>query len=229
MNKAEIIQKILDKKKASTYLEIGVARGENFFPMKVRQKIAVDPNFTFNKIDQIKWTIKKPCNALAKFHGITSDCYFANVRKYSSFDVVFIDGLHTYQQSLKDFCNSLENLKEDGVIVIHDCDPPHAAAAYPADSYEQAALSNSPGWTGEWCGDVWKTICYLRSTRKDLRVFVLDCDYGLGIITRGAPDNCLELSEQELDNMTYEEFLRDRKKLLNLKPENYLFEFLKDI
>jgi hypothetical protein len=114
-------------------------------------------------------------------------------------DVVFVDGLHTYQQALKDVNNSLINLNEKGVIIIHDCNPPHEAAAYPADSYDHAASLSLPGWTGEWCGDVWKTICYLRSHRNDLKIFVLDCDYGLGIVMRGEPDNDLDITEDELD------------------------------
>lgn len=38
-------------------------------------------------------------------------------------------------------------------------------------------------WTGEWTGDVWKTIIYLKSKYKDcLNIAVLETDYGLGYI-----------------------------------------------
>jgi hypothetical protein len=229
MNRKEVIQKILDKKKARTYLEIGVSSGDNFFPIKARQKIAVDPNFDFSKKDKIKWAFKNPYNIVAKYYELSSNSYFAKVKNSYQLDVVFIDGLHTYQQSLKDVNNSLSNLKKNGVIVMHDCNPPHEAAAYPANSHNHAASLNLPGWTEEWCGDVWKTICYLRSNRKDLRIFVLDCDYGLGIITRGEANNCLNLPEPDIDKMTYDEFSQNRHKLLNLKDEIFLFEFLKTI
>jgi hypothetical protein len=172
---------------------------------------------------------KNPCNKEAKFCESTSDDYFANVRNSFQYDVVFIDGQHTYNQSLKDVNNSLSNLEENGVIVMHDCNPPHEAAAHPADSYDHASSLNLPGWTGAWCGDVWKTICYLRSTRNDLKIFVLDCDYGLGIITRGEADDCLKLSEQDIYNMSYNDFSQDRQEILNLKNEIFLFEFLKTI
>jgi hypothetical protein len=113
------------------------------------------------------------------------------------------------------------------VVVIHDCNPPHRAAAHPSQlSQKQAAELKIPGWTPEWCGDVWKAICYLRSQRNDLRVFVLDFDYGLGIVTRGKPDNRLNLSEEELNKMTFEDLLRDKTNLLNLKGKSYLSEFL---
>ncbi|TAG85607.1 MAG: class I SAM-dependent methyltransferase, partial [Oscillatoriales cyanobacterium] len=121
------------------------------------------------------------------------------------FDVAFIDGLHTYEQSLQDVLNTLDNLNENGVIVMHDCKPPHVLAACPAQSLQAAIDMNVPGWDGNWCGDVWKTICDLRSNRKDLRVFVLDCDFGLGIVMKGKPDIDLNLSKDELDKMTYED------------------------
>jgi hypothetical protein len=229
MNRTEVIQRILDKKKARTYLEIGVDCGDNYFPIKARKKIAVDPDFKFSKKSKIRWALRNPYNMLAKYCKLSSDNYFAGTKNYYQLDVVFIDGLHTYQQSLKDVNNSLSNLKENGVIVIDDCNPPHEAAAYPADSLNHAVSLNLPGWDGVWCGDVWKTICYLRSNRKDLRIFVLNCDFGLGIITRGESDNCLNLSEQDIDKMTYEEFSQNRNKLLNLMDEIFLFDFLKTI
>jgi hypothetical protein len=38
--------------------------------------------------------------------------------------------------------------------------------------------------TGEWIGDVWKTIIHLKSKYKDcLNITVLETDYGLGYIT----------------------------------------------
>jgi len=227
MNRTDVIQRIIDKKQAKTYLEIGVANGKNFFPIRARQKIAVDPNFTFSRMRKMKWTFKNLYNVVAKYHECTSDSYFARKKSTDRLDVVFIDGLHTYEQSLRDVINSLISLNETGVIVMHDCNPPNQAAAHPA-SDKHAAELELPGWTGGWYGDVWKTICYLRSHRADLRVFVLDCNCGLGIVTKGEADSCLNLSEKELNEMTYEDLVSDRKNLLNLKDESYLFQFLEN-
>ena len=224
-----VIQQILDKKSSSTYLEIGVARGSNFFAIKADRKIAVDPYFTFSIRRKVKWIFKNFYNLKAKYYQLSSDSFFANAKFSYSWDFVFIDGIHTYQQSLKDVNNALINLSETGVIVLHDCNPLHEAAVHPANSLDHAVSLNLPGWTGEWCGDVWKTICYLRSTRKDLKIFMLDCDHGLGIITKGKSENHLELSEQDLAEMTYEDLSRNKKQLLNLKDAAYIFEFLETI
>jgi hypothetical protein len=229
MIRTEVIQKILDRRKVPAYLEIRVNKGKNFFPIKARQKIAVDPSFNIARKRKLKWILKNPSNLSAKYYEITSDDYFENVKNNLQLDVVYIDGLHTFQQSLKDVNNSLKYISENGVIVLHDCNPPHEAAAYPADSIDQAAALNLPGWNGEWCGDVWKTICYLRASRKDLKIIVLDCDYGLGIITRGKAINDLNLKEEDLAVMTYDDLSRNRNELLNLKDESFFFEYLETI
>ena len=63
---------------------------------------------------------------------MTSDEFFAKASLPFRFDVVFIDGLHTYEQSRKDAENALGVIVEGGVIIMHDCNPPNAAAAQPA-------------------------------------------------------------------------------------------------
>ncbi len=229
MKRIEVIQRIIDKKKARRYLEIGVSNGTNFFRIKARQKTAVDPHFRFSGKRKAEWILKNVRNLTAKYCECTSDDFFSSAGPEARFDVVFVDGLHTYGQSLRDVVNSLARLDEGGVIVMHDCNPLSAAAAQPAESFQQADALNVPGWEGCWCGDVWKTVCYLRSQRRDLRVFVLDCDTGLGIVTRGESDNPLDVSEDALHRMTYEDLAKERKALLDLKDESYLFEFLKTI
>jgi hypothetical protein len=229
VNRTNVIQRIIDKKNAQTYLEIGIFDGDNFFQIKARHKIAVDPNIKFSRKRRVKWIIKNFYNLTAKYYESTSDQFFAQINQKDKFDVIFIDGLHTYEQALRDVSNSLINLRENGIIVLHDCNPPNRAAAHPAMSFKHAADMKLTGWTEEWCGDVWKTVCYLRSQKKDLKVFVLDCDYGLGIVMKGNPDTCLSLSEDVLAKMTYENLANDKINLLNLKCESYFIEFLKTI
>lgn len=230
MLRTDVIQMFLDLKENSSYLEIGVKDGDNFFPLKASSKTAVDPKFVFTLKSRFRWMYKNHSNLTARYFEITSDQYFEKPEvKIKKMDVVFIDGLHTYQQSLRDVLNSLTILKDNGVIIMHDCNPPHAAAAYPSESPATAALAGLSGWNGEWCGDVWKTICYLRSTRADLRSFVLDTDYGLGIITKGDADEMLNISEESISVMTYDDLVKDREKLIGLRNKEYLFEFMKTL
>ena len=74
-------------------------------------------------------------------------------------------------------------------------------------------LKTSTGATGFWSGDVWKSIVNFKLNRKDLDIFVIDTDTGLGVIKKN--DNKNENQKiQEVPNWDY--FNIHRKELLNL-------------
>ena len=120
MTRLEVLQKIIDTKKDCSYLEIGVHEGNTFLRIKAKKKIAVDPNVIISRVFKLKWCFRNLHNFSAKYHQCTSDSYFSRTEFMDCFDVVFIDGLHTYEQSLRDVLNSLEHLNENGVIVMQD-------------------------------------------------------------------------------------------------------------
>lgn len=227
-----VIQEIIKRKRAKTYLEIGVREGECFLKIRAPKKIAVDPHIAISPQKKRKYCLKNLSNLFNQYLEMTSDDYFKGNHEFlpaRGLDVVFIDGLHTYEQSLKDVQNALRYLNDEGVIIMHDCSPQSEAAAYPAQSYQHAESLNIPGFTGEWNGDVWKTIVDLRSSRKDLNVFVLDCDQGLGVIVKGQPENGLSYTPEEINSLSYEDLDDKRKHLLNLKGQEYFHEFLRTL
>jgi hypothetical protein len=229
MNRVTVVQKIIDNTKAKTYLEIGVLAGDTFLRIKIKNKWGVDPNFEIESLKKIRYYFKNPFNIFSEYFNMDSDTFFAKEDARLAgcgVDVALIDGLHTFSQSLKDVENTLKYLNENGVIILHDCNPSSEAAAIPAQSISEVQKINPPGFNGVWNGDVWKTIAYLRVTRKDLRVFVLDCDFGLGIITKEAPENMLKYSAEEVRKLSYRDLSKDRQSLLNLKDVSYFKEFL---
>lgn len=132
-------------------------------------------------------------------HRMTSDQFFEqNVEK---FDIIFIDGLHEYSQVYKDVQNALKVLNEGGVIICHDCNP------------TTEVMQKVPREVREWTGDCWKAFVRLRHERDDLEMRVIDTDYGVGIIRKGKQ---IKL-ETFVD--TYQEFMLNKKKLLNLVSE----------
>jgi SAM-dependent methyltransferase len=227
LTRTEILQQIITTTGARHYLEIGVQHGKNFFPLRGARKTAVDPDFAFSILRRRISILKNPCNLWADYHSLTSDLFFE--RNHQRFDVVFIDGLHTYAQSLQDVQNALACLNPGGVIVLHDCNPPYAAAAHPAESFEHAARLNLPGWHNEWCGDTWKVIPHLLSQRSDLRTQVFDCDFGIGIVTSGPNDSPLKLSLDDVAHLSYADLEENRTALLNLKPESDFPAFLRSL
>jgi hypothetical protein len=230
MDRFILLQKIIDTNRFKTYLEIGTFHGRSFFPLKCKNKIAVDPHFQFTEKNKRNWKLKNLCNIRNKYFEKTSDDFFneekAFLEKLGTIDLIFIDGLHTFQASLSDALNALKYISIDGFIVMHDCYPPHNAAAKPAKNLREAETMNLPGWTGEWCGDVWKTIVYLKEKYgNDLKIHTLNTDYGLGIIQIKNPDLDLKIDQElfdRIDRFKYEEVNNKFSRLLNLKEVHEL-------
>jgi hypothetical protein len=217
MTRMDVIQTVLKVTHARRYLEIGVNDGECFNLIEAETKIAVDPHFRFRR--PVRATVR---SMLGRTEGtlyfkLTSDEFFAHrATRVAPFGVVFVDGLHTYEQAYRDVVNALAHLAEGGAVVVHDCSPATAAAAAP--SLEQAA--RMPGFVGEWNGDVYRAVVRLR-TRRDLRVAVLDCDQGVGIVRKGPPDHSLDLSAADVERLTFDDLAADRERLLGLRaPED---------
>ena len=230
MNRFDVIQQTIAEKKARNYLEIVVKKGKLFLKVKARKKIAVDPIFKIRPKQKINALLSDAKNIFNEYYEMTSDSFFEKHRRrllwLNGLDLSFVDGLHTYNQTLKDVTNCLAYLSPYGVIAMHDCNSATAAQAVPADSREQAAKLKIPDQTKEWSGDVWKTIAHLRSTMKDLKICVLDCDHGIGIITRGRPETMLDYSLETIDHLGYDDLEKEREHILNLKPPNHLQHFL---
>jgi hypothetical protein len=222
MKRHELIQRVIDKKQARTYLEIGVQSGDTFLNIRATKKMAVDPHFLIPWTVKLRWLRWNHSNLFNEYFEMPSDQFF---RDYSAIlsrrkmDVIFVDGLHTYQQSLRDVQNSLLYLQHDGVIIIDDTNPSSETAASPVKAHEQH----------EWNGDVWKSIAHLRSLCSDVDVFTLDCIYGISIVTRKAPRETLGYTESEIAALTYDDLRRYRSEILNIRDVSYFAEFLESL
>lgn len=195
--RTEIINYIINKCRFNTYLEIGVRNpSDNYNHINAEIKHGVDP---------------KPLSDVT--HKMTSDEFFKQ-NDSSVYDLIFIDGLHTEEQSYQDVSNALKHLNDGGVIVMHDCNPP--------DKHYVRPLSEYKG--GGWCGGVYRA--YIRSRfelQPDYNSCVIDEETGIGIITERHFDNkSIKYNESYLD---YDVFSNNREAILNLVS----FEELKNM
>ena len=194
-NRIDLIQKMINKLNAKIYLEIGVFNGFSFLNVKCQKKIGVDPIIKINNPKKIKSFFNNLTNINNEYYEMISDDFFLLHKQkliLNPPEVIFIDGLHTFEQTLQDCYNSLNYLAKGGVIILHDCNPPTEASATPALSIPEAEqvwkANHSTGWTDEWCGDTWKTIPFLKKNNPELNVTVLNTDYGLGIVSINKPE-----------------------------------------
>lgn len=138
------------------YLEIGVNRGKTFLAVDMPSKTAVDPRFQFDRFSEQTDSVQ--------FHELTSDEWFLNCSRGNRFDIIFLDGLHTFEQTFRDFCNSLLLSHDNTVWVIDDTVPRDIYSSCPNQKLAGrvrrkdigAAVSNKK--PGGWNGDVFKLV-----------------------------------------------------------------------
>ena len=231
MDRVQIAQDLLTSMGGGTYLEIGVASGASFIPIKARRKWGVDPGYTLTRRRRSKYAVFSFLGiTIERLFRVTSDDFFLKneaLLASRGIDVCLVDGLHTYEQSLKDVLNTLKYLTPKGVILVHDCNPSTELMARPAAAIEELIRLGIPDWDGAWSGDVWKTIVHLRSLRDEVDAFVLDCDTGVGVVTKRRPRNRLSYSEADIRAMDYSLLSGNRRSLLGLQSSEYFEEFLR--
>jgi hypothetical protein len=144
------ISKIAALTGAGSYLEIGVQFGETFLNAPINSKVGVDPNFRF------EW--RQYVTEHVKMFELTSDQYFTSDLLGEPFDIVFLDGLHTFEQTFRDFCASLSRSHGRTVWLLDDTVPSDAFSAIPNQS-DAIWLRKEIGIDDRrWHGDVYKTI-----------------------------------------------------------------------
>jgi hypothetical protein len=144
---------------------------------------------------------------------MTSDDFFENLKSNQvlsadfKFDLIFIDGLHLAEQVDMDIINSMDFIKDDGFIVLHDCNPPtewHAREEY------NYILSPAQDF---WNGTTWKAFLKWRSNPL-INSCCIDTDWGVGVLSK----KHLIGNSIENENHFFEFYLleKNRVKYLNL-------------
>ena len=159
----------------ANYLEIGCAENSLFDSVASLKKTGVDP-------------------VSGGTHRMTSDLFFQNNKHM--FDVVFIDGLHDYQQVRRDTLHALKYLNDGGWVAFHNF--------LPSNGKEH----HVPRISGAWTGDCWKRAVELnRATGIDFKI--IEIDHGVGVIRKNSnatniPDLSDELLHAEFDRFIAE-------------------------
>jgi hypothetical protein len=159
----------------STYVEIGVESGKSLqfakFPTKA---IGIDP----------EPHIVYGTQTWSRIFKSTSDDFFKNqdlkliLQDYVKLS--FIDGLHYFEQALKDFINIEKSSTKDTVVLLHDVLPAVAETA-------------KREWTTfYWAGDTWKIMPILQLYRPDLFIKTIPTyPTGLGYVTNLDPHSTI--------------------------------------
>jgi hypothetical protein len=179
---------------AQNYLEIGVRNpDDNFNKVQVNTKTSVDPGLEFGE---------NPAT-----YPMTSDAFFELWKEkcLAPYDLIFIDGLHLAEQVSRDIRHALEMSSPNGLIMLHDCNPPNRYFA--RENYSEINPAK-----GSWNGTTYKAAWEYAFT-GNFEMRIVDCDMGIGVISKMKPK-----SPQENPNPYFEwnrfEIIREESGLL---------------
>lgn len=192
------------------YLEIGVHSGFSICrALPPTCAIGVDP------APQIQTSFKTETHIFTEL----SNEFFARERLKGLLagepvSLAFIDGEHSFEQSLLDFINLEPFCGPHSVVLLHD--------TCPLDEVTQDRVQRTQFYTG----DVWKTVLCLKQFRPDLDIFTIATPWtGLTVVTGMDPQSRV-LSEhyggivEEFRDTPYSTVENDRQSVLNLVPNS---------
>ena len=154
------------------YLEIGVNTGTSLQYASSSKVVGVDPypNIEHDLSDN------------TTIFSVGSDTFFSeeNVEQLldGKIELAFVDGLHQFDQVLKDFINIERHSNKDSVVLFHDIYP-----VVPATATRE--------WnTYYWAGDTWKFMHIVNKYRPDLTIKTIPTfPTGLGFVTNLDPSS----------------------------------------
>lgn len=194
-----------------TYVEIGVRWGNSLAMARTGTRaIGIDPRPRI-EVD----LVSRP-----KLFPMPSDDFFESFDLLKELDdprlaLAFIDGLHVFEQVLRDFIHLERYADDKTVVLIHDCLP-----------IARLAASREP-LTQFWSGDVWKIVPCLKKYRPDLKIGIIPArPSGLGLVTNLDPkstvliDRLAEITaEYQGRQLHYDYGQLDRNSIFQAMPD----------
>lgn len=151
-----------------SYLEIGVREGYTLQDVAATKRVGVDP------VPQFEFRRNLPRGV--RVFPETSDTFFA--RNTDRFDLIFVDGLHEYEQALRDTLHALEALNSGGLVVVDDTVPVDEFSGEPDEEDALRLRALTGDLRRDWNGDVFKVAAFFTTQPA-----------GVGLVTLWSQDD----------------------------------------
>jgi hypothetical protein len=207
----EVLRRIIDHLKPSTYVEIGVFEGASLrLASSAEAIVGIDPD------PRINWVL----GPHMKVFKTSSDEFFATHDLFTELgqrrlDLAFIDGMHKFEYAMRDFANLERHCGRHSVVLVHDC--------YPLD---EESAGREPR-VSRWSGDVWRLIVLLKKYRPDLLIHTIGtAPTGLAVIQNLNPESTFLLDNEsrlreEFLALEYSYLDEEKPSRLNLFPNRW--------
>lgn len=215
--RAEIINTLLAFAGPRAYLEIGLNFGRTFEEVEALSKTGVDPRprFDLERLPQDTRVVVS-----------TSDSYFDSLSSSNRFNLIFLDGLHEYQQTYRDFKNATRFLAEEGFIVIDDVVPVDFFSSF---ENQKTAVKMRRQKTGRrdrsWQGTVFRSLRAIDRVELNWDFFLVGPETSpVAVVfrtqeTQSWPDGSDEILTS-LNDYSYQDFLSWKREDPRLQPIN---------
>ena len=213
---ANHINSEIDSYGLTKMLEIGSDLGLLVESISIKSIFAVDPVRNY----KIPFKFRH-----IKFFEMTSDEFFKNSSE--DFDLIYIDGLHTYEQSFNDLINSIGRLRSGGpsLIYLDDVLPndEFSCLENPYDTFEGRKKLHGHLNDLSWMGSVYKIIPLLAECDLSYSTLNLDGKYVTRIkFDQSSNSNIVDLKRKllaakesmNLENFSFKDINLDQYKFI---------------
>jgi len=183
MNRPTLINKFIKERNFASYLELGVYDKTTFNTINCENKKCVD--------------FQHPAD-----YQMSTDDFF-KINKYN-YDIIFIDANHTEVFLTRDIENSLKILNTNGVIILHDVNPPDEFSQIDSNNRYQTA---------------WKAFVKFRFS-SDFFTYSYATDCGLGVIDTSKTMKIEKINNIDYLNLKYEDLEKHREHFLGFIQNN---------
>jgi hypothetical protein len=182
------------KLKFRHYLEIGVCTGQTFLSIDIDYRTGVDPSFRFDHTDFHD-------GDRTKLLMMSSDTFFSSLPSDQTYDLIFLDGLHTYDQTYRDFQNALLHSHPGTIFLVDDtwpCDVFSTSRDMGSALNLRQALSNDNDT--RWHGDTYKLILFLALFHASHRyATIIDKGNPQTLVWRKSSSSASKQADESLD------------------------------
>jgi hypothetical protein len=168
------------------YLEIGLDAGKTFETITADERVGVDPHPRFD-------LRRLPPGTQIRVEP--SDNYFESIAATGElFDVIFLDGLHNFEQTYRDIIHAFNCLAAGGLVLVDDVVPTDEFSAMRDPKEAMRRRVKAGGTSTAWHGDVFRAIKVVFEHHPELAVRT--------IVGSGNPQALLWRRARSLDRLT---------------------------
>ncbi|NEP78863.1 MAG: DUF563 domain-containing protein [Okeania sp. SIO3B3] len=220
-SQSERLNQLATINQSSNYLEIGVCKGVTFNAINIKNKVAVDPKFKFN-------TNKYATNNIVFLEVNSDDLFRNNAKGFEPFDLIYLDDVHTFEQTFRDFCASLSLTHAKTIWLINNTCPGSYAQAQPSLQNCAKLRQISQEKPGGWMGDIFKIVAAIHDFFPQFS-FATFPDHGQTVIWNQWRKDFQPLwnSLETISSLDYLDFVELQETLFKREPYEKIFESIK--